>query len=101
MGRSLIPPIGISGKRLPLTAPCIVRPSTAVTGLGVGLVFKGSYDISKGHYLRGISEISLGRLWDLGDGFVAEHTGTLKPAGRVEDVVADKLDTAAARLPRT
>lgn len=73
----------------------IVRPSSAITALGLGLDFKGSYDISRGHHLRGAIEYGLGRVCDLGDGFVAEHTGTLCPAGRVEDVVADKLAMAA------
>lgn len=74
----------------------IVTPGNAVTAAGAGLVLSGVHDINRGRTHRGIVKVALGRLFDIGDGFVAEKTKTKSRTGAFFDAFVDKLEVGVA-----
>lgn len=71
----------------------IVTPGNITTVLGFGLVIVGLLQISFHHYWLGIVTVSIGRMFDLLDGWLAEKTQTKSPLGESFDAIADKLGT--------
>lgn len=71
----------------------IITPGNITTVLGFGLVIAGLWQIYFHHYWLGIFTVSIGRLSDLLDGWLAEKTHTKSPLGESFDAVADKLGT--------
>lgn len=72
----------------------VVTPGNAVSLTGAVLVGAGLRDIAKNNKTRGTILLGLGRLLDLGDGTVAELTGTKSSIGEGMDAVIDKAEIA-------
>ena len=79
----------------------ILTPANVVTGLGLWLVWGGLTDFKSGDRFKGIIKMTIGYGCDVGDGAVAELTGTKSPLGEVLDAGADKLRAAASLLTLT
>jgi phosphatidylglycerophosphate synthase len=72
----------------------VVTPGNVVSATGAALVTVGLADIAKNRKTRGTILLIGGRLLDLGDGTVAELTGTKSPIGEGVDAVIDKAEIA-------
>lgn len=68
-----------------------ITPGNIITLLGAGFVMLGLYDIGQGKVLRGVIEITIGRIADVLDGVVAESTKTKSPLGEALDATFDKI----------
>ena len=71
-----------------------VTPGNFITGLGMGLVYSGTRDLSQQKILSGTLKIGIGRTMDYFDGVVADKTKTKSPLGEAFDATADKLAIA-------
>src|SRR5215213_11904062 len=80
-------------QRAALRTHGIGTPSNAVTLVGFVLVVIGLQQILHQHYLLGTGLLVTGRLCDILDGWLAEHTGTKSPLGELLDAVIDKIVT--------
>lgn len=76
----------------------IVTPANIITCLGGVLVLIGLLELTQNRSYVGLAYVILGRLCDIADGFVAEHTGTKSRIGEAMDATIDKLTLLAALL---
>lgn len=67
--------------------------ANAVSLAGAVVSLKGLYDFVKGRRTKGITEIGIGRIFDLADGIVAAKTGTRGEVGAFVDSALDKALT--------
>jgi phosphatidylglycerophosphate synthase len=73
-----------------------VTPGNAVSVAGLLLTHSGLIDIDRGNSIRGIAKVGVGRAMDIGDGFVADKTGTKSSIGEKFDATIDKILMADA-----
>lgn len=71
-----------------------ITPGNAVSVAGLGIVVWGLMDIAGGMTIQGIIKISIGRTFDLIDGWVAHKTATKSSLGEATDATVDKLSLA-------
>jgi cardiolipin synthase (CMP-forming) len=83
-------------QRLAKHTHAILTPGNLATAIGFGLVVYGSILLAIHHYWASLILIGTGRLFDLFDGWLADHTRTKSPLGELLDATADKLVTLAA-----
>jgi phosphatidylglycerophosphate synthase len=69
----------------------VIAPANLVSIAGAVLVLYGLYLLSTEHILRGATYIFVGRMADIFDGYVAEHTKTKSPFGEALDASVDKI----------
>lgn len=62
-----------------------------VSVAGATLTIKGLYDYTQGHALAAVTEIGVGRIFDLIDGATAKFTNTRGEAGALVDSALDKV----------
>jgi phosphatidylglycerophosphate synthase len=80
-------------QRLAVRTHGAVTPSNAVTLAGFALVLIGLLTVLNGRYLIGTILLTIGRLCDILDGWLAELTGTKSPLGEFLDAAVDKILT--------
>jgi phosphatidylglycerophosphate synthase len=73
-----------------------ITPGNIITVLGAKFVFSGLLDIRKGQKLRGVVNISIGRVADIADGYVADKSRTKSPKGEAFDAGIDALEMGVA-----
>jgi phosphatidylglycerophosphate synthase len=71
----------------------VVTPSNGVTLAGFALVLIGLFAVLNQQYLLGTVLLTIGRLCDILDGWLAELTGTKSPLGEFLDAAVDKILT--------
>lgn len=77
-----------------MTTRGIITPGNLLSVSGLILVIFGSIRLYQGAELVGMLSIIIGRLMDLGDGWIAESTHTKSPLGEIIDTTCDKLSVA-------
>lgn len=70
----------------------IATPGNLVSLIGAALVGYGLWAVWQGDYGLGAVTIVLGRLADVLDGMVADHTQTKSPVGEGVDAATDKIE---------
>lgn len=71
----------------------LVTPGNLITLIGFGLVLYGLNAILMQNYWLGLVLLTIGRLLDIADGWVADKTGTKSAIGEFMDAVIDKIGT--------
>lgn len=82
-------------QRLAAQTNDVVTVANVVTMIGFALVIYGLVEIIAHRYYLGSILLTIGRLCDLADGWLADITRTKSPLGELLDAVIDKLGTAA------
>lgn len=67
----------------------VVTAANAVTIMGTVAVMNGLFDYINGNKAEGLAKVAGGRLADLGDGYIADRTGTKGRVGRDLDAGVD------------
>lgn len=80
-------------QRLAVRTHGVVTPSNGVTLAGFALVLVGLLGVLSQQYLLGTVLLTVGRLCDILDGWLAELTGTKSPLGEFLDAAVDKVLT--------
>jgi cardiolipin synthase len=80
-------------QKLAFASHSYVTPGNLITLIGLGLVAAGLLSLYRGKFWFGLAAITIGRGFDLLDGWAAEYTGTKSPLGEAFDAGADKLGT--------
>jgi phosphatidylglycerophosphate synthase len=78
-------------QRLAARTGGFITPANFITLTGLSLSLFGIAQVYNGTFFAGIVAISVGRLADILDGYVAKATGTTSRVGEVLDASADKL----------
>lgn len=74
----------------------LLTPANIVSILGAALVAAGLWCVAANELWAGLGLLAGGRLLDILDGYLAEHTGTKSPFGESLDATLDKLAVFAA-----
>jgi len=80
-------------QRLAVRTHGIATPSNAITLAGFALVLVGLLAVLSRQYLLATVLLTIGRLCDILDGWLAEATGTKSPLGEFLDAAVDKILT--------
>jgi phosphatidylglycerophosphate synthase len=71
----------------------VLTPANVITLIGAGIALWGIVSLLAGAYWLAIGLLTLGRVLDIADGFVADRTGTKSRFGELLDATVDKIIT--------
>src|SRR5580700_510193 len=74
----------------------VITPGNFITLIGAVFVIIGLYDLAHAQLITGVALLLIGRMADILDGMVADHTKTKSPLGEAVDAATDKILTIVA-----
>lgn len=92
-----VPPARHNGwQRLAIQTYGMLTPGNVISLIGLTFVMIGLWQIASAQLGQGAILVAIGRIADLVDGVVADHTGTKSPMGEILDASFDKLGAFVA-----
>jgi phosphatidylglycerophosphate synthase len=73
----------------------LITPGNLVTVAGAAFVVSGAKDINDKKDKKGLAKLTIGRIADLADGYVADKTGTKSSKGEALDAFVDSAEMIA------
>lgn len=83
-------------QRLAVSTHGILTPGNIISLTGFALVIYGLVMVYRGTIPAGLLAITVGRIFDIADGVLADKTGTKSPLGETVDATIDKIEIVAA-----